>query len=78
MRTGRKAGRFPEQETGVDTVEQTRRTLEAVAAELQDGIRERAVTFGPRPRPAPATAQPPRTEQPGTRHTPGPTTGGVA
>ncbi|WP_405454334.1 relaxase domain-containing protein [Streptomyces achromogenes] len=51
LRTGRKAGHFPEQETGVDTVEQTRRTLEAVAAELQDGVRERAVTFGPRPRP---------------------------
>ncbi|MFF5443240.1 MobF family relaxase [Streptomyces achromogenes] len=79
LRTGRKAGRFPEQETGVDTVEQTRRTLEAVAAELQYGIPERAVTFGPRPRPAPATAQPPRTEQPGTRHTPGRNpSGGVA
>ncbi|MEU3953590.1 MobF family relaxase [Streptomyces achromogenes] len=77
LRTGRKAGRLPEQETGVDTVEQTRRTLEAVAAALQDGIRERAVTHGPRPRPAPATAQPPHTQQPG-QHTPGQNpTGGV-
>ncbi|CAL9327298.1 MobF family relaxase [Streptomyces sp. SudanB182_2057] len=76
LRTGRKAGRLLEQETGVGTVEQTRRTLEAVAAELQDGIRERALAFGPRPRPAPATAPQPHTPQPGTRHTP--TTGGVA
>ncbi|CAL9627932.1 hypothetical protein SUDANB99_05955 (plasmid) [Streptomyces sp. enrichment culture] len=78
LRTGRKAGRLLEQETGVGTVEQTRRTLEAVAAELQDGIRERALAFGPRPRPAPATAPQPHTPQPGTRHTPGRTTGGVA
>ncbi|MEU7088859.1 hypothetical protein [Streptomyces achromogenes] len=60
-------------------MEQTRRTLEAVAAELQDGVRERAVTFGPRPRPTPAAAPQPHTEQPGTRHTPGRNpSGGVA
>ncbi|WP_308288433.1 hypothetical protein [Streptomyces lavenduligriseus] len=46
LRTGREAGRLLEPETGVDTVEQIHRTLEA-AAELQDGIRERAVTFAP-------------------------------
>ncbi|MFJ7905148.1 MobF family relaxase [Streptomyces sp. NPDC096198] len=74
----REAGRVLEQETGVDTVEQTRRTLEAAAAKLQDGIRERAVAHGPRPQPAPATAPPPHTQQPGTQHTPGRTTGGVA
>ncbi|MGW5098157.1 MobF family relaxase [Streptomyces nodosus] len=76
--SGRGAVRVLEQETGVDTVEQTRRTLEAAAAKLQDGIRERAVAHGPRPQPAPATAPPPHTQQPGTQHTPGRTTGGVA
>ncbi|MFE9454506.1 MobF family relaxase [Streptomyces sp. NPDC006739] len=76
--SGREAGRVLEQETGVDTVEQIRRTLEAAAAKLQDGIRERAVAHGPRPQPAPATAPPPHTQQPGTQHTPGRTTGGVA
>ncbi|MEV0982439.1 MobF family relaxase [Streptomyces sp. NPDC049915] len=74
----REASRVLEEETGVDTVEQTRRTLEAAAAKLQDGIRERAVAHGPRPQPAPATAPPPHTQQPGTEHTPGRTTGGVA
>ncbi|MEU7429108.1 MobF family relaxase [Streptomyces sp. NPDC040750] len=74
----REAGRVLEQETGVDTVEQTRRTLEAAAAKLQDGIRERAVAHGPRPQPAPATAPPTHSQQPGTQHTPGRTTGGVA
>ncbi|MGV9342937.1 MobF family relaxase [Streptomyces sp. NPDC003688] len=81
LRTGRKGGRFLEQETGVDTVEQTRRTLEAaaqLAAKLQDGIHERAVAHGPRPQPAPATAPLPHTQQPGIQHTPGRTTGGVA
>ncbi|MFI8308465.1 MobF family relaxase [Streptomyces sp. NPDC085927] len=73
----REAVRVLEQETGVDTAEQTRRTLEAVAAKLQDGIRERAVAHGPRPQPAPATAPPPHTQQPGIQHTPGRTTGGV-
>ncbi|MFJ2565750.1 MobF family relaxase [Streptomyces sp. NPDC087568] len=74
----REAGRVLGQETGVDTVEQTRRTLEAAAAKLQDGIRECAVAHSPRPQPAPATAPPPHTQQPGTQHTPGRTTGGVA
>jgi len=54
FRTGSKDGRLLEPETGVDTVEQTRRTFEAaarLAAKLQDGARERAVTHGPRPSP---------------------------
>ncbi|MFH9677535.1 hypothetical protein ACH4L5_35450 [Streptomyces sp. NPDC017405] len=60
-------------------MERTRRTLEAVAAGLRDGIRARAVTFGPRPRPASAAARQPHAEQPGARHTPGRNpTGGVA
>ncbi|MFD3701186.1 MobF family relaxase [Streptomyces sp. NPDC058646] len=81
FRTGRKDGRLLKQETGIDTVEQTRRTFEAatrLAAKLQDGKRERAVTHGPRPQPAPAMAPPPHTQQPGTQHTPGRTPGGVA
>ncbi|MFE5096684.1 MobF family relaxase [Streptomyces sp. NPDC056638] len=81
FRTGPKDGRLLEPETGVDTVEQTRRTFEAaarLAAKLQDGKRERAVAHGPRPQPAPATASPPHTQQPGTQHAPGRTTGGVA
>ncbi|MEV5922352.1 MobF family relaxase [Streptomyces pseudogriseolus] len=77
--TGRKAGRVPEQTTDVDTVEQTRRTLaEAALARVQEGARERALTYGPRPQPASATAPPPHTQQPGTQHTPGRATGGVA
>lgn len=77
--TGWKAGRVPEQTTDVDTVEQTRRTLaEAALARVQEGARERALTHGPRPQPAPATAPPPHTQQPGTQHTPGRTPGGVA
>ncbi|GAA2919445.1 hypothetical protein GCM10011428_39660 [Streptomyces violaceus] len=81
FRTGPKDGRLLEPETGIDTVEQTRRTFEAaarLAARLQDGKRERAVAHGPRPQPAPATAPQPHTQQPGTQHTPGWTTGGVA
>ncbi|GGT73897.1 hypothetical protein GCM10010207_84370 [Streptomyces atratus] len=74
----RKAGRLLEQETGVDTVEQTHRTLEAAAAKLQEGIRERALAHGPRPQPAPAAAPPPHTQPPGTQHPQGRTTGGVA
>ncbi|PZH09165.1 conjugal transfer protein TraA [Streptomyces sp. NTH33] len=75
----RKAGRVPEQTTDVDTVEQTRRTLaEAALARVQEGARERALTHGPRAQPAPVTARPPHTQQPGTQHTPGRTTGGVA
>jgi conjugative relaxase-like TrwC/TraI family protein len=79
--TDPKDGRLLEPETGVDTVEQTRRTFEAaarLAAKLQDGKRERAVAHGPRPQPAPATAPQPLTQQPGTQHTPGRTRGGVA
>ncbi|SCF56435.1 hypothetical protein [Streptomyces sp. Ncost-T10-10d] len=81
--TGRRAGRLLEQESGVDvdTVEQSRRTFEAaarLAARLQDGMRERAVARGPRPQPAPVTASPPHTQQPGVQHTPGRTAGGVA
>lgn len=81
FRSGPKDGRLLELETGVDTVERTRRTFEAaarLAAKLQDGKRERAVAHGPRPQPAPATASQPPTQQPGTQHTPGRTTGGVA
>lgn len=74
----RKAGRVPEQTTDVATVEQTRRTLaEAALARVQEGARERALALGPRPQPAPAAALPPHTQQPGTQHTPGQTTGGV-
>ncbi|MFH9090770.1 MobF family relaxase [Streptomyces sp. NPDC017673] len=75
FRTGPKDGRLLEPETGIDTVEQTRRTFEVavkLAARLQDGKRERDLTHGPRPQPAPAT-----TPQPGTQHTPGRTTKGV-
>ncbi|MGA5558941.1 MobF family relaxase [Streptomyces lavendulocolor] len=81
FRDGRKDGRLPAPETGVDAVEQTRQTLEAaaaqVAATLQDSRRAREVAHGPRPQPAPATAPQPHTQQPGTQHTPGRTTGGV-
>ncbi|GHG19485.1 MobF family relaxase [Streptomyces hydrogenans] len=81
FRDGRKDGRLPEPETGVDAVEQTRQTLEAaaakVAATLQDSQRAREAAHGPRPQPAPATTPPQYTQQPGTQHTPGRTTGGV-
>lgn len=81
LRTGGKDGRIQELETGVVTVEQTRQTLEAaaaqVAATIQDSRRAREAACGPRPQPAPATAPPPHTQQPGTHHTPGRTTGGV-
>ncbi|TVZ76878.1 TrwC relaxase [Streptomyces sp. BK340] len=74
----RKGGRVPEQPTDVATVEQTRRTLaEAALAMVQEGARERAV-HDLRPQPAPATTPPPHTQQPGTLHAPGRTTGGVA
>ncbi|MET9819958.1 hypothetical protein [Streptomyces sp. NPDC006355] len=78
FRTDPKDGRLLEPETGVDTVEQTPRTFEAAAAKLQDSKRERAVAHGPRPQPAPATVPQPHTQQSGTQHTPGRTTGGVA
>ncbi|MGC4986664.1 MobF family relaxase [Streptomyces sp. DT193] len=74
----RKAGRVPEQTTDVATVEQTRRTLsEAALARVLEGARERAV-HDLRPQPAPETAPPSHTQHPGTQHTPGRTTGGVA
>ncbi|OEJ22216.1 conjugal transfer protein TraA [Streptomyces agglomeratus] len=79
FRTGPKDGRLLEPETGVDTVEQTRRTFEAaaaqVAATLQDSRRAREAAHGPRLQPTPATATPPHTRQPGTQHTPGRATG---
>ncbi|GLW03845.1 hypothetical protein Slala05_74750 [Streptomyces lavendulae subsp. lavendulae] len=75
FRSDRKAGRVPEQRTDVATVEQTRQTLEAAAAKLQDGIRDRAAARNRRPQPTRPTAPPP---QPGPEHTPSRTTGGVA
>ncbi|MFK4024675.1 MobF family relaxase [Streptomyces albogriseolus] len=81
FRDGRKDGRLPEPETGIDTVEQTRQTLEAaaaqVAATLQDSQRAREAAHGLRPQPTPAAVPQPHTQQPGTQHTPGRTTGGV-
>jgi hypothetical protein len=71
FRTGPKNGRLLEQETGVDTVEQTRQTLEAAAAQVAATLQESR-----RAREA-APAPPPHTQQPGTQHTPGRTTGGV-
>ncbi|MGV9352169.1 hypothetical protein [Streptomyces misionensis] len=81
FRTRSNGGRQLEPETGVDTVEQTRRTFEPAArpaARLQDGKRERAVARGPRPRPAPVTASQPHTQRPGAQHTSGWTPGGPA
>ncbi|AIS02542.1 putative TraA-like protein (plasmid) [Streptomyces glaucescens] len=81
FRDGRKDGRLPEPETGIDTVERTRQTLEAAAAQvastLQDSRRAREAAHCLRPQPAPAAVPPPYTQQPGTQHTPGRTTGGV-
>ncbi|MBB4161746.1 hypothetical protein FB387_006665 [Streptomyces cinereoruber] len=81
FRDGRKDGRVLEQETGVDTVERTRQTLEAAAAKLaatlQEGRRARGAAHGPRPQPAPAAVPPPHTQQSGTQHMPGRTIGGV-
>ncbi|MDX2997245.1 MobF family relaxase [Streptomyces scabiei] len=81
FRTGGQDGRLLEPETGVVTVEQTRQTLEAaaaqVAATLQDSRRAREAAHGPRPQPVPATASPPHTRQPGIHHTPGRSPGGV-
>ncbi|MET9734550.1 MobF family relaxase [Streptomyces sp. NPDC006458] len=81
FRTGRKDGRLLEPETGVDTVEQTRQTMEAaaakVAATIQDSKRARALAHGLRPQPAPATTPPPQhTQQPGIQHAPGRNPGG--
>ncbi len=81
LRTGPKDGRLLEPETGVATVEQTRQTLEAaaaqVAATLQDSQRAREAAYGPRPQPTPATAPPPHTQQPGIQPGPGRTPRGV-
>ncbi len=82
FRAGRKDGRLPEPGAGIDTVEQTRQTLEAaaaqVAATLQDSRRAREAAHGPRPQPTPAAVPQLHTQQPGTQHTPGRTAGGVA
>lgn len=83
LRTGPKAGRLLEPETGIDTVERTRQTMEAAAAQLaatiQDSKRAREVAYGLRPQPAaPAPDPAPPTQQPGIQHTPGRPTGGVA
>ncbi|WP_327277077.1 hypothetical protein OG609_38770 [Streptomyces sp. NBC_01224] len=64
-RQSRRCGR--EQAIGVAAVEQTRRTFEAAAAKLQDGVRDRAVAHGG-PQFAPATSMPPHTQQPGVQH----------
>ncbi|WP_026179404.1 MobF family relaxase [Streptomyces hokutonensis] len=78
-RTGgaiRTAGRdHQEQTTDIATVEEARRAIEAAAAKLRDGIRERAVARGPRPQPAPAAS----TQQSAVQPRPGPhtPTGGV-
>ncbi|WP_411575256.1 MobF family relaxase [Streptomyces fradiae] len=81
FRDGRRDGRLLEPETGVDTVERTRQTLEAAAAEvaatLQDSRRAREAAHGLRTQPTPATAPPPQTQQPGSQPAPGRTTGGV-
>ncbi|MFE7918107.1 MobF family relaxase [Streptomyces sp. NPDC057398] len=82
--TGRKAGLLVEPEPGVDvdTVEQTRQTLEAaaaqVAATIQDSRRAREAAHGLRPQSAPAAVPPPHTQQPGVQHAPGRSPGGVA
>ncbi|MEW2134593.1 MobF family relaxase [Streptomyces sp. NPDC005435] len=82
--TGRKAGLLVEPEPGVDvdTVEQTRQTLEAaaaqVAATIQDSRRAREAAHGLRPQPGPAAIPPPHTQQPGIQHAPGRSSGGVA
>ncbi len=81
LRNGRKDGRLLEQETGVDTVERTRQTLEAaaaqVAATLQEGRRAREAAHGPRSQPVPAAVPPPHIQQSGTQHTSGRTVGRV-
>ncbi|MFJ2709047.1 MobF family relaxase [Streptomyces sp. NPDC087428] len=82
FRAGPKADHLLEPETGVDTVERTRQTMEAAAAQLaatiQDSKRAREVAHGLRPQPDPAASPPPHTQQPGIQHTPGRPTGGVA
>ncbi|OKJ45978.1 conjugal transfer protein TraA [Streptomyces sp. CB02009] len=78
--TGRRTGRDLEPTTDVAAVELTRRTLEAVAAEmaarLQAGVRERATRL-----PSPdSAAAPPLSAQPPVQHPQGwtPPTGGIA
>ncbi|WP_460074122.1 MobF family relaxase [Streptomyces sp. YKOK-I1] len=82
FRTGEKDGGLLEPETGVVTVEQTRQTLEAaaaqVAATIQDSRRAREAAHGLRPQPAPVAVPSPHAQQPGTQHTPGRSSGGVA
>ncbi len=82
LSSGRKCGRLLEPETGVDTVERTRQTLEAAAAQMAATLRDsrlaREAAHGPRPQPVPATTPQPHTpQQPGTQPAPGRTTGGV-
>ncbi|MFC8015528.1 MobF family relaxase [Streptomyces cinereoruber] len=81
FRNGRKNGRLPEPETGVDAVEQTRQTLEAARAQmiatLQDSQRAREADHARRPQPTPATTPQPHTQPPGIQPAPGRTTGGV-
>lgn len=76
--TGLKAGSLLEAETGIDTVERTRQTMESTAAQLaatiQDSKRAREAAHGPRPQPAPT----PHTQQSGIQRMPGRPTGGVA
>ncbi|WP_105973698.1 MobF family relaxase [Streptomyces geranii] len=79
QRAIRKEVRDQEQMTDLATMEESRRVIEAVAAQmaakLRDGMRERAAAHGPRLQPAPA----PHTQQPGVQPGPGPDTptGGV-
>ncbi len=81
FRDGRKDGHLLQPETGVDTVERTRQTLEAAAAKLaatlQDSRRAREAAHSLRPQPAPAAVPPQHTQQPGTQPAPGRTIGGV-
>ncbi|WP_413755072.1 MobF family relaxase [Streptomyces sp. MMBL 11-3] len=82
--TGRKVGLVVEPKPGVDvdTVEQTRQTLEAaaaqVAATIQDSWRAREAAHGLRPQSAPAAVPPPHTQHTGVQHAPGRSPGGVA
>lgn len=82
FRAGPNGGRLLEAETGVDTVERTRQTMEAAAAQLadtiQDSKRAREVAHGLRPQSAPVPTPAPHTQQPGIQHAPGRPTGGVA
>ncbi|MFE4578548.1 MobF family relaxase [Streptomyces chartreusis] len=72
-----KLSRSWDQRTDLATVEQTRQTLQAATAKLQDGMRERAAAHGTRPQPTATTEPPPHTQQADSQHTSGRTTGGV-